>query len=198
MIDWEEQWREFAPQFHDGLAHIDLGRFGGPIFCLKPGGGFGDYSHPTTRLVIGLMACKVKGATVFDIGCGSGILSIAAALLGAKRVYGVDIDDEAIRHSKENAVLNKVQGKVGFSKELDAAWANPKRGPFVILMNMIESEQQIAWGSVPQLHNLKSTVITSGLLTAHKERYLKQASSWSWAVKEEAEEGGWSGFMFEQ
>jgi ribosomal protein L11 methyltransferase len=192
-IDWEEQWRNFSPEFYDGLAHIDLG---GPILCLKPGGGFGDFSHPTTRLVISLMADRIKDKVVIDIGCGSGILSIAAVLLGAKSAYGIDIDEEAIRHSKENAVLNKVQDKTRFSIKLDSNWI--KKEPCIILMNMIESEQQAAWEALPQLHDLKFQVIASGILTSQKERYIKLLQSWSWILREEKKEEGWSAFVFDQ
>ncbi len=192
-IDWEEQWRNFSPEFYDGLAHIDLG---GPVLCLKPGGGFGDFSHPTTRLVISLMADRIKDNVVIDIGCGSGILSIAAVLLGAQKAYGIDIDEEALRHSKENAALNKVQDKTRFSIKFDSHWI--KKEPCIILMNMIESEQETAWESLPQLHDLKCQVISAGILTSQKERYLNMVKNWGWSLKKEKEEEGWSAFVLEQ
>ncbi len=195
--NWEEQWSHFAPHFHNGCAHIDLGP---ATLLLKPGGGFGDLSHPTTRLVLSLMESNVKDKVVFDIGCGSGILSVAAALLGAKQVYGIDIEEEAIKHSQENAALNQVETKTTFSKEMDPSWI-PKE-PFVIVMNMIESEQKAAWESLIPFHKETAsrlenlTMITSGILASQKERYLKLAKSWGWSPIHEREEEGWVGFVF--
>jgi ribosomal protein L11 methyltransferase len=192
-VDWQQQWADFAPRFHDGLAHIDLG---GPVLLLKPGRGFGDFSHPTTRLVLRLMAEHVKDQVVFDIGCGSGILTIAAVLLGAKKAYGIDIEEGAIQHSIENAAVNHVTEKTHFAKKINPAWIPLE--PCVIVMNMIESEQKIAWESLPLLHSLNATVIISGLLFAQKEHYRQLAKSWGWSLVEEREEEGWNGFIFLQ
>ena len=195
-VDWEKQWAHFSPHFEQGLAHVDLKEFGGPLLLLKPGAGFGDLSHPTTRLTLALMAPLVKGTVVFDIGCGSGVLSVAAALLGALLVYGIDIDEQSIRHSFENAEVNQVRYKTLFSKELDSNWAH--NGPCVVLMNMIQSEQQVAWGSLRALHGASATIITSGLLSSQREGYLKLAESWGWTLVEAQEEEGWLGFVFSQ
>src|SRR5882724_9121804 len=118
-IDWEQQWAQFSPGFRDGRAHI---RLGSATLQLKAGAGFGDFSHPTTRLVLDLMAPLVKDKIVFDIGCGSGILSIAALLLGAKQAYGIDIEEEAIKHSQENAAVNQVEARAIFSKNINSEW----------------------------------------------------------------------------
>ncbi len=195
-IDWQKQWADFAPRFHDGLAHIDLNTLGGPVLLLKPGPGFGDLSHPTTRLVLALMAPHVKDKIVFDIGCGSGILSIAAILLGAKQAYGIDIDEDAVAHSQENATVNKVEAKTNFSSTIAPEWVSDE--PLVIVMNMIESEQTAAWQSIPALHSKKAIIITSGLLSSQREHYLQLAKSWGWRLLEESEEEGWIGFIFSQ
>ena len=189
-IDWEKQWADFAPHFQNGLAHIDLE---GKTLLLKPGAGFGDLSHPTTRPVMKLMGPYLKDKIVFDIGCGSGILSLAAALLGAKQVYGIDIDDEAIKHSQENAALNDVESHVLFSKGLDPAWV-PKE-PFLIVMNMIESEQRLAWEAVKVLHKGPATLIVSGLLSAQITPYLQLAKARNWALLHKSEEESWLGLI---
>lgn len=76
---------------------------------LDPGLAFGTGSHPTTRLCLEwLREALVPGATVLDYGCGSGILAIAAARLGAGRVVGVDLDPQAITASRSNAAANGV------------------------------------------------------------------------------------------
>ncbi len=101
---WTQQWELFAPNFKNGKAHIETP--GGTI-RLFPGPGFGDFSHPTTRLTLHLMRPYVKNESVIDIGCGSGILSFGAAAMGAKSVYGYDIDEEAVAHAKKTSLSTK-------------------------------------------------------------------------------------------
>jgi ribosomal protein L11 methyltransferase len=77
--------------------------------ALDPGIAFGTGAHPTTRLCLLWLAERVaRGASVLDYGCGSGILAIAAARLGAGRVVGTDIDCQAVRASEANARANGV------------------------------------------------------------------------------------------
>jgi ribosomal protein L11 methyltransferase len=76
---------------------------------LDPGLAFGTGSHPTTRLCLRWLDAHLQGGeTLLDYGCGSGILAIAAARLGAARVDGVDIDSQAVTASRDNATLNEV------------------------------------------------------------------------------------------
>lgn len=77
---------------------------------LDPGLAFGTGSHPTTHLCLQWLAhCLPKGAAVLDYGCGSGILAIAAVKLGAGKVDAVDIDEQAVQSSTDNAKVNRVQ-----------------------------------------------------------------------------------------
>jgi len=77
---------------------------------LDPGLAFGTGSHPTTHLCLEwLEACLGPGDSVLDYGCGSGILAIAAKLLGAGRTLAVDIDEQAVQATRYNAQVNKVQ-----------------------------------------------------------------------------------------
>lgn len=182
MIDWQQQWALFAPKFINGKAHIGLPN--GSEIELLPGPGFGDFSHPTTQLMISLMAEHVPNRVVFDIGCGSGILSVAAAKMGAKKVYACDIDPEAIAHTKENGQLNGV--KINF--------AQPKEKP-IVLMNMISSEQHIAWktNACPF-----ETLICSGILLADKDNYMEFAKANSWELTHQEESQGWLGMAFKR
>jgi ribosomal protein L11 methyltransferase len=77
---------------------------------LDPGMAFGTGSHPTTFLCLSWLCDTVQpGESVLDYGCGSGILAIAAARLGAGRVVGVDIDDQALKAAADNATRNDVE-----------------------------------------------------------------------------------------
>lgn len=150
MIDWNEQWALHAPTFKNGFAHVSLKN--GKSFRMMPGPGFGDLSHPTTRLMLEMLPEKIEG-TVLDIGCGSGVLSLAAKLLGADRVIGIDIEDGAISHARENAELNGLD--CFFGKTLPQIEDTP-----LILMNMISSEQKVAWKGIPSFEG--ALLITSG------------------------------------
>ena len=80
------------------------------VLSLDPGLAFGTGSHPTTRLCLRwLERHPLQGSTVLDYGCGSGILAIAAAKMGAARVGGVDIDPLAVQAAQANAEANQVQ-----------------------------------------------------------------------------------------
>ncbi|MEY9975473.1 50S ribosomal protein L11 methyltransferase [Lysinibacillus sp. RC79] len=95
-------WEEYVPVSTDEL-----------IIELDPGMAFGTGTHPTTVMCLqGLEKVVKEGNTVIDIGTGSGVLSIGAALLGAKSVHALDLDEVAVRSAQENAALNKVDDKV--------------------------------------------------------------------------------------
>lgn len=91
-------WEEYRPDEGEEIVELD------------PGMAFGTGTHETTTMCTRLLETYVKDeSTVYDIGCGSGILSIVAAKLGAKEVTGVDIDEVAYKVSKSNVELNSVE-----------------------------------------------------------------------------------------
>ncbi len=117
--DWERAWMDdFQPmQFGERLwivpSWTEAPDTGGVNILLDPGLAFGTGTHPTTRLCLEwLDAHPPRGKTVIDYGCGSGILAIAAALLGANPVIGVDTDPQAIMASDENARRNHVSAAI--------------------------------------------------------------------------------------
>lgn len=198
-IDWESQWQQHGHNFSDGFIHVDLSLFGGPhkTLILQPGPGFGDLSHPTTQLTLQLMTQLTPSETVVDIGCGSGILSLAAVALGAKKVYGIDIDTDALDHSRKNSELNAMNSHCTFllPEDFNKMVVPPT---VLIVMNMISSEQKEAWKALTVLHKARGTIITSGIRAEERDLYLEQASQLGWKLDEDAEKDGWMGFIFIQ
>ena len=123
-------WHE-APT--DGSINIEL----------DPGLAFGTGSHPTTFLCLRWLDANMpQGASVLDYGCGSGILAITAAKLGAGKVVGVDIDKQAIRASHDNAAQNQVNIEVYLPDEqpegqFDVVVANILANPLRMLGQML-------------------------------------------------------------
>ena len=89
---------------------------------LDPGLAFGTGSHPTTRLVLQFLESSLRGGeSVLDYGCGSGILAIAAAKLGAAPVDATDVDPQAVETAKQNAVANRVRIRAMLPEVLQSA-----------------------------------------------------------------------------
>ena len=99
-------WEDYTPVSSDEL-----------IIELDPGMAFGTGTHPTTVMCIQALERTVKpGDLVVDVGTGSGVLSIAAALLDAKRIQSLDLDEVAVQSAKQNVEINNVQDKVSVSQ----------------------------------------------------------------------------------
>lgn len=201
-VDWGVQWSTHSPDFQNYRLEIDLLKYTSlskqfPPLYLEAGPGFGDLSHPTTRLTLSMMAQHVKEKDVIDIGCGSGILSLAAILLGAKSAYGIDIDPEAILHAKTNALLNGLDQRVSFFKPEEFHIIDIKKEP-IIVMNMIRTQQREAWLSLPQLHTGSAIWLTSGILASEREAYLQECIPRGWSLVEEQQQGDWMAFQFSQ
>lgn len=114
--DYENEWKKYynpiiTPQITIVPTWIKYEPSTGErIMRLDPGMAFGTGEHATTRMCLELL--DVEGKSVIDVGCGSGILGIAAALCGAKDVYMCDIDEQAIDFARKNAQLNAVEAVI--------------------------------------------------------------------------------------
>lgn len=120
--DWNENWKKYFKAFEIGekLAicpsweeydNVDSRT----VISLDPGAAFGTGSHATTSLCLEILEkCVTEDTTVLDIGTGSGILAIAADLLGAKSAIGVDIDAQSVKTAIANAGINGVSEKTEF------------------------------------------------------------------------------------
>ena len=114
--DYENEWKKYYKPIV--TKHVTIvptwikydKKDGERIMRLDPGMAFGTGSHATTRMCLELM--DVDGKDVIDVGCGSGILGIAAKIAGAKSVYMCDIDEQAVEFARKNAELNDVEATI--------------------------------------------------------------------------------------
>jgi ribosomal protein L11 methyltransferase len=152
---------------------------------LDPGLAFGTGSHPTTRLCLRWLDERLEpGQSVVDYGCGSGILAIAAAKLGASRVIGVDIDPRALESSRYNARLNNV------AAEFRSA-ADPAPDPAdVVLANILSGPLKVMAPLLATLVRTGGHLILSGILAGQAEDLTRAYSGW-FEVGVGADDEGW-------
>ena len=117
--DWGERWRRFhRPVLVAGRLYVrppwerSAERGGVEEVVIDPGGAFGTGTHPTTRMCLELLLGAPAGGSFADLGCGSGVLAIAAAKLGFEPVLGVDADQAAVDETRRNARANYVEVEV--------------------------------------------------------------------------------------
>ena len=109
---WEERWRDFhKPVVVEGLwigPPWETPPAGRPTVVIDPGRAFGTGAHATTRLTLRLLNRLDRRGSLLDVGCGSGVLSIAAARLGFGPISAIDIDAQAVAAALRNAAANRV------------------------------------------------------------------------------------------
>ena len=189
---WEREWlTRFHPmQFGQRLWVCQSGRevnaSDAVILQLDPGLAFGTGTHATTRLCLEwLEGNLVPGQAVLDFGCGSGILGIAALLLGAERVHGIDNDPQALVATLDNATRNQVQNRLQISMpepltaaSFDIVVAN------ILAQPLIDLAEQLMATLKPGGH-----VLLSGIMVSQRE-WVKAAYE-SFEFVAEGELDGW-------
>ena len=159
------------------------------VLNLEPGLAFGTGTHETTRLCLEALEKYVRpGDRMLDVGCGSGILAVAGLLLGAESALGIDIDELAVKASKENAALNNVSDKyVGVHGNL----AEKASGSYDIITANIVADAIIMLSSdIEKLMNDKTVYIMSGIIDVRLDDVLS-ALPQSMEVFAQYEERGW-------
>jgi ribosomal protein L11 methyltransferase len=140
---------------------------------LDPGLAFGTGSHPTTRLCLRWLDENIKGGeSVLDYGCGSGILAIAAARLGAAEVWGVDIDPQAIQAAAYNADMNAVNARFFTPDQAPATAAQ------IVVANILTNPLKAL---APLLANLTlpgGRLVMSGILAQQAESVVQVYRAW--------------------
>jgi ribosomal protein L11 methyltransferase len=154
-------WEEYEPESENEI-----------IIELDPGMAFGTGTHPTTVMCVQALEKYVKpGDEVIDVGCGTGILSISAAKLGAEKVHSFDLDEQAVQIARLNAKLNKVGEQVDVRQNnlLDGV-----QGPVDLIVANILAEVILRFvGDAYQVLKSNGLFIVSGIIHA-KEAQVRQ------------------------
>jgi ribosomal protein L11 methyltransferase len=181
---WRDAWRPFAEPITVGAVTVVPSWLPVPavvaevVVVIDPGEAFGSGSHPTTRMALGALQDVVRpGDRVLDLGCGSGVLAVVAARLGAGEVTGVDIDPEALVATRANAAANDVALAVAGTTDgtYDLVVANISAGTLV----------QLAPDTVTRAPRL----LLTGILVERVEEVL--AAHPGFEVVSQATEDGW-------
>ena len=198
--DWRNNWKKyFSPlpvgeklmivpswyENYDTQSRIALN--------IDPGLAFGTGGHDTTRLCLEMCEKYMKpGDTVLDVGCGSGILAIAALLTGAGSAVGVDIDAVAVRTAAENAVLNGVGDRF---TAICGSFTEKVEGKFdIVLANIVADAIKFLSKGVCDFMKDDAVYIMSGIIDTRAEEVKEEVSRY-FDVIEEHLENGWACFV---
>jgi ribosomal protein L11 methyltransferase len=206
--NWMEAWKQHYKPILIGErlvilpAWMDSAEPNRVAIKIDPGMAFGTGTHPTTQLCLELMEewfnqskIQNQSKTVIDIGCGSGILSIAALKLGAKQVLGVDIDTESITNSRENATTNRVGDElilgVGSVLEiLDGKFAF-KKAPLVVANILAPVIVRLFDARLADLMDDNGAIILSGILLEQEQSVIAAGQAKGLEMNERKQIGDW-------
>lgn len=195
--DWANAWKQYYKPSKVGEKVVVKPTWetysakpGEVIVELDPGMAFGTGTHETTIMCVKLLEKYVKsGAAVFDVGCGSGILGITAAKLGAKKVVCVDIDEVSCKITRENAELNHVEEKVEVicGNLLDVVVGKAD----VIIANIIADIIISFSEDAGKFMTEGGIFISSGIIKDRRDEVLAKIREEGFAILEALEMGEW-------
>ncbi|MCW5939099.1 MAG: 50S ribosomal protein L11 methyltransferase [Fimbriimonadaceae bacterium] len=193
--DWSEAWKQFfrpkeigpflvRPTWEEPIEPSSLTEI-----VLDPGQAFGTGDHPTTQMCLELLAgLDLAGKSVADIGCGSGVLSIASARRGAARIDAVDLDLPAVEATRANSELNAVEVQAFLGRGFEPL---PPGTYDVVLSNIISAAlialaPEVASRLVP-----KGRWLVSGIIRENWPDVLAAAEKSGFSLVERKEGGDW-------
>lgn len=203
--DWENNWKDYFKSIPVGkklMIHPvwddDFDPGDRAVLDIEPGLAFGSGGHDTTRLCLEMMEDYVTRDTEFlDVGCGSGILSVSALLLGAKKAVAVDIDPLAVKKARENAELN------GFDETrytaLEGDLADKVTGKYnVVAANIVADVIILFCSQVKEFMSNDAVFITSGIIDTREPDVLEAFKKYGFSIVERRERGGWLCFALKK
>ena len=194
--DWRNNWKKYFSPLDIGSKltivpswYENYDTNGRIALNIDPGLAFGTGGHETTRLCLEMCEKYMKpGDTVLDVGCGSGILGIAALLTGASKAVGVDIDEVAVRTAKENAELNGVADRF---TAIHGSFTDKVEGKFdIVLANIVADAIIFLSKGVRDFMKDDAVYIMSGIIDTRAEEVKAEVSKY-FDIIEEHLDGGW-------
>lgn len=192
--DWVRAWMDRYEPLRFGKRlwicphHHEINVEGAVIVKLDPGLAFGTGTHPTTALCLEwLDQAAIKGKTVIDYGCGSGILAIAAALLGAKQIIAVDIDPQAISATIENARRNNVSDRI----QVGQPDCTRNTTADIVLANILAGPLRELAPNLIRLLNHDAHIVLAGLLDSQMDD-VRQAYGTNIHWQKPGSKSGWT------
>lgn len=196
--DWENNWKQYfhpmpvgeklliRPTWEDEFDAGDR-----KVLNIEPGLAFGTGSHETTRLCLETLEKHIhEGTTVLDIGCGSGILSIASLLLGAEKAVGVDIDALAVKTAIENGEVNNF--KEPEYTILQGNLTDKVSGKFdVVVANIVADVIIMFCKDVASFMKEDALFITSGIIDTREQDVIDAFNKYGFEIKARHTKGGW-------
>ena len=211
--DWENNWKQYYKPMEIGERLLVIpeweqetvkgqAKYAGKIpLILEPGLTFGTGSHATTRLCLTALEKHITGGqTVLDLGCGSGILSIAALLLGADRAVACDIDEKCMDVAYENAALNGV-GRDRYTVRwgdvvTDQALRQELGGPYdVVVANIVADVIKALASTVRPLVKEGGIFLCSGIIDDRAEEVAQCLRDNGWTIAETRSSEGWFSYL---
>lgn len=195
--DWANEWKQYFHVTHVGKSLVIKpsweeysAKEGEHVIEIDPGMAFGTGTHHTTNMMMERLEKVITpDSTVFDVGTGSGILAIAAAMLGAKSIKAVDIDAVAVRVAKENVADN------GLSEQIEVREGDLLHGTEgkadVIIANIIADIVIMLLQDIPQKLNDDGVLLASGIIEERMPDVEAAAQAQGLYVDAVDHRGGW-------
>lgn len=178
-------WEEYEPKDDEVVIELD------------PGAAFGTGTHATTSMCIRQLEKLVKpGMTVFDVGTGSGILSIISAKLGATNIQAVDYDDSVLKIVEENLEQNNVQDIISVAQS--DLMQNVHGKAELVIANIIADIIIRLFDQLDEHLEQGGTLLTSGIIEDRIEDVLAAAEAHGYGVVERLENKGWACITFKR
>lgn len=195
--DWANEWKQYFHVTHVGKSLVIKPSWekyapkeGEHVIEIDPGMAFGTGTHHTTNMMMERLEKVITpDSTVFDVGTGSGILAIAAAMLGAKSVKAVDIDAVAVRVAKENVADNGLSDQIEV-REGDLLHGTEGKAD-VIIANIIADIVIMLLQDIPQKLNDDGVLLASGIIEERMPDVEAAAQAQGLYVDAVDHRGGW-------
>ena len=203
--DWENNWKQYFHPIPVGEKLLirptwedEYDPMGRTVLNIEPGLAFGTGTHETTRLCLETLEKYITPETdVLDVGCGSGMLSIASLLLGAKSATGVDIDALAVKTAEENGEANGLcEPRLRF---LQGNLTDKVSGKYdVVVANIVADIIILFCKDVAKFMKDDAVFITSGIIDTREQDVIDAFNEYGFKIKARHTEKGWVCFECEK